>query len=77
MAVTVGAAWMVASQRRWKRNEGFCAFLLSNILWIIWGIHDQAYALVFLQLCLAALNTRGIYKCRQPLPGDPIPEENP
>jgi hypothetical protein len=66
MAATVVSAWMVASQRKWKRNEGFWLFLVSNVLWVIWGLHDGAYALVFLQFCLAALNVRGIYKNRQP-----------
>ena len=61
MAITVVSAWMVASKRTWKRNVGFWLFLLSNVLWTIWALHDQAYALVFLQLCLAALNVRGIY----------------
>ena len=61
MAVTVISAWMVASKRVWKRNEGFWLFLLSNALWIVWGLHDQAYAIIILQLCLAALNVRGIY----------------
>jgi hypothetical protein len=62
MAITVVAAWMVASQRRFKRNWGFWFFLLSNVLWIIWGWKDGAYALVVLQLCLAALNIRGTIK---------------
>jgi hypothetical protein len=64
MAVTVVSSWMVASRRTWKRNEGFWLFLLSNVLWLIWAIHDRAYALVFLQLCLAAMNIRGIRKNR-------------
>jgi hypothetical protein len=51
-AVTVLSGWMVASQRAWKRNEGFWLFLLSNILWVIWGLHDRAFALVLLQLCI-------------------------
>jgi hypothetical protein len=62
MVVTVSAAWMVASQRKWKRNWGFWLFILSNILWIIWALHDEAYALIALQLCLAALNIRGTRK---------------
>jgi len=60
MAVTVISAGMVASKRTWKRNEGFWLFLLSNVLWALWAVHDRAYALVFLQVCLAALNIRGI-----------------
>jgi hypothetical protein len=62
MVVTVVAAWFVASQRKFKRNWGFWLFLLSNVLWVVWGLHDQAYALIFLQLCLAFLNIRGAVK---------------
>jgi hypothetical protein len=29
-------------------NEGFWAILLSNILWVIWGLHDRAYTPIFL-----------------------------
>jgi hypothetical protein len=64
MVVTVVAAWLVASQRKFKRNWGFWLFLASNVLWIIWGLHDGAYALIFLQLCLAFLNIRGTIKNR-------------
>jgi len=31
-------------------------------LWIIWGWHDTAYALVTLQIALAAMNIRGVMK---------------
>lgn len=64
MVVTVLAAWLVASQRKFKRNWGFWLFLLSNVLWIVWGLHDRAYALIFLQVCLAFLNIRGTVKNR-------------
>jgi hypothetical protein len=43
MAVTVISAWMVASERTWKRNEGFSLFLITNILWVIWDLHDRVY----------------------------------
>jgi len=64
MVVTVVAAWFVASQRKFKRNWGFWLFLLSNVLWIAWGLHDRAFALIFLQVCLALLNIRGSIKNR-------------
>ena len=64
MVVTVIAAWMVGSQRKFKRNWGFWLFLLSNILWIVWGAGDRAYALIVLQLGLAFLNIRGAWKNR-------------
>jgi hypothetical protein len=66
MLVTVVAAWMVASQKKFKRNWGFWLFLLSNVLWIIWGLQDGAYALVVLQCCLAFLNIRGTVKNSSP-----------
>ena len=59
MVVTVMAAWLVASQRKLKRNWGFWLFLLSNVLWIAWGLYDRAYALIVLQVCLALTNIRG------------------
>ena len=64
MVVTVIAAWMVGSQRKFKRNWGFWLFLFSNVLWIVWGWHDNAYALIALHLGLAFLNIRGALKNR-------------
>ena len=43
-------------------GAGFWCFLASNALWVLWGLHDHAYALVGLQFCLAAINIRGVYK---------------
>lgn len=62
MAATVGAAWLVAAQSRRQRRAGFWVYLLSNLLWVVWGLHDHAYALIVLQFCLAALNIRGVNK---------------
>ncbi len=62
MASTVLAAWLVASRSARRRAVGFWCFLASNGLWIAWGLHDHAHALVVLQFCLAALNIRGVYK---------------
>ena len=62
MLTSLAAAWLVASQGKTKRKWGFWVFLLSNALWIAWGIHDGAFALIALQLGLAALNIRGVMK---------------
>jgi hypothetical protein len=59
MAATLVAAWLVASQSKQKRNWGFWCFIVSNVLWILWGWHDGAYALIALQVGLFALNVRG------------------
>jgi hypothetical protein len=65
MAVTVVAAWMIASRKKFKRNWAFWLFLLSNVLWVVWGFHDRAYALILLQLALAIMNIRGALKTRE------------
>ena len=62
MGVTVGASWLMAASSEQRRNAGFWVFLGSNALWIIWGLHDAAYALVTLQIALAAMNIRGVMK---------------
>jgi hypothetical protein len=62
MVATVIAAWLVASRSAHKRAVGFWCFLGSNVLWVVWGVHDGAYALIGLQFFLATLNMRGIHK---------------
>jgi hypothetical protein len=64
MIVTVLGAWLVASGDRYRRKVGFWLFLASNLLWVIWGWHTRAYALIVLQLCLAVMNIRGERKNR-------------
>jgi hypothetical protein len=62
MAVTLVAAWLVASQRKSRREAGFWVFILSNLLWIAWGWHVKAWALIALQVGLFAMNVRGALK---------------
>ena len=62
LVVTVAAAWLVGSQRKKRRGVGFWAFLLSNLLWAVWGWQSNAYALIFQQFCLAAITVRGVCK---------------
>lgn len=62
MAVTVLAAWLVASPRKRRRQAGFWVYLASNVLWVAWGLGAQAWAVVALQFCLAAMNIRGVRK---------------
>jgi hypothetical protein len=62
MVATLAAAWLVASTSKHRRMIGFWVFLASNVLWIAWGWHDEAYALIALQVGLAAMNIRGVHK---------------
>lgn len=59
MLITIIAAWFVASTQRRRRRIGFWLYLVSNVLWVVWGLHTSAYALVLLQGALAAMNIRG------------------
>jgi uncharacterized membrane protein len=62
MMATLLSAWLIASQSKSKRAIGFWIFILSNILWVAWGIEKKAYALIFMQIGLLLMNLRGIYK---------------
>jgi hypothetical protein len=60
MLVTIAASYLTASSAKQRREWGFRLFLLSNVLWVAWGWHDGAWALVALQFALAAMNIRGM-----------------
>jgi hypothetical protein len=62
MVATALGAWRVGSQKKARRKWGFGVFLASNVLWVTWGWHDHAYALVALQFALATINIRGMTK---------------
>jgi hypothetical protein len=62
MVATLVAAWLVASLQKRRRSWGFWWFIVSNVLWIVWGWHDGAWALIALQVGLFVLNLRGAKK---------------
>ena len=62
MLITLLSAWLVASLKKRRRQWGFWLFLVSNVLWIAWGVYANAYALITLQVGLAILNIRGVKK---------------
>jgi len=62
MAVTLLAAWLVASRDKHRREIGFWIFIASNVMWIVWAWHTKAWALIALQVGLFALNVRGAVK---------------
>jgi hypothetical protein len=62
MIITLCAAFLVGARHARRRIFGFYTFILSNALWIIWGVHDGAWALIALQAGLLAMNVRGIWR---------------
>lgn len=62
MVVTIVAAYLVGSEDKGRRQIAFWTYLASNALWITWGWHDGAWALIALNVCLAAMNIRGAKK---------------
>lgn len=69
MVVTLVAGWLVGSRQRYKRFAGFICFIASNVLWIIWGWHTHAWALIVLQIGLFLMNLRGTRKNAEPVEG--------
>lgn len=65
MAVTLVATWLVGSRTRRRRVVGFWCFVASNLLWVGWGWHAHAWALIALQAGLFALNLRGVSKTEE------------
>jgi hypothetical protein len=59
MAATLVAAFLVGSHSARLRVWGFGLFVISNVLWVIWGLPEQAWALIVLQIGLFLLNARG------------------
>ena len=62
MLATLVAAWLVGAQSKPRRRVGFWIFLLSNALWVTWGWHANAHALIIMQFGLTAMNLRGAHK---------------
>ncbi|MBC7697458.1 MAG: hypothetical protein H7Z70_03730 [Bacteroidia bacterium] len=62
LVTTLISTWLVSSTTKKNRNLGFWCFITSNIMWILWGWHVGAYALVMMQIGLVFLNLRGTFK---------------
>jgi hypothetical protein len=62
MVINILAVWLLTSQSKGKRHTGFGLSLLSNLLWVIWGWHAQAFAVLGLQIALATINVLGVRK---------------
>jgi hypothetical protein len=62
MVVNILAVWLLTSQSKGKRHWGFLLSLVSNVLWVTWGWHAQAFAVIGLQVALATINVRGVRK---------------
>lgn len=62
MLVTVISAWFIGSQRPRRRMLAFWGFIISNVLWVAWGLYANAYALILLECVLLGMNARGFRK---------------
>lgn len=62
MVITVASAWFIGSQRAYRRMIAFWGFIFSNALWVTWGLHADAYALILLECILLGMNARGFKK---------------
>jgi hypothetical protein len=49
----------MATAKKKKAPKGGRSKASASQVWIVWGWHTGAYALMVLQICLAAMNIRG------------------
>ena len=66
MAISLAAAYLLASQKPEKRMVAFGLLIVGNVMWIAWGWGEEAWALIALNVGLMALNVRGIFKNEHP-----------
>lgn len=64
MVAIVLVSWLVGSKRAERRATAFVVFILGNVLWVVWGLYVQAYALALLDIVLCGMNLRGFIKNR-------------
>ncbi|RRV10827.1 hypothetical protein EGJ27_02755 [Pseudomonas sp. v388] len=64
MMAIVLAAWLVGSKRAERRTMAFAVFIIGNLLWVLWGLHVEAYAVALLDIVLCGMNVRGFLKNR-------------
>jgi hypothetical protein len=62
MAISLAAAYLLASQKPEKRMWAFVLLIVGNLMWVAWGWGEEAWALIALNVGLMALNVRGIFK---------------
>lgn len=62
MAISLAAAYLLASQKPERRVVAFWLLIAGNVMWIAWGWGEDAWALIGLNAGLMALNVRGIFK---------------
>jgi uncharacterized ion transporter superfamily protein YfcC len=43
-----------------KRFIALLIIIISNLIWVIWGLHSTSWSLSFLQACFFILNSRTI-----------------
>ena len=65
----IGAALLAMNNRYSK--WGFVAFLVSNLFWIVFGIHSEAWGLVTMQIGFTITSVLGILFWFKPKPSCP------
>jgi hypothetical protein len=61
MILTAAAAWLVGSLSKITQRR-LLGLSREQCPWVIWSVYARAYALIVLQVVLAALNIRGVQK---------------
>jgi hypothetical protein len=66
MVIALVGAWYVGHHHARGRFWGFWGFLVSNLLWVLWAVHDHAWGLLIMQGLFVITSVRGILQNRRP-----------
>lgn len=61
MVLSVLGSWFVADASPSLRLLGFALFLAANVVWVAWGWHTRAWALVIMQAVFTVTSIRGVW----------------
>lgn len=59
MALSIFGAILVSSALRRRRRAGFAVWVVSNLLWILWGAHSAAWGFVVMQAVFTTTSVIG------------------
>ncbi len=62
--VSLAGAWLTASSSQRSRKLGFGAFLVSNVMWAVWGATMGVWGLVTMQVLFLGTSVRGLISNR-------------
>ncbi len=65
MCIALFGSLCVGSDKAFDRFIGFCAFMVSNVLWMIFAFATQSWPLFIMNMAFTVTSLRGLYDNRE------------